>query len=229
MCLLWKIQNGAKATTLSSARRRTAKRAGFTLIELLVVLAISAILIALLARGLTAALGVMSAGEEEAHIKSQLTDAMDTIEVDVRLAKDVDVEHWQRMGNKLSDTTWSPALRLLCADPVNVRKDGLVIYEVDVPSAELVSDSPSERPNMSMTLYRTQSDSNHSGARRESVCDYLVGAIDEEVAMRVRYKNKRGQACALDEDIYSLEVTLSGRSEAGTLVQVARTIPLAKG
>lgn len=200
------------------------KRRGFTLIEMLVVMTISAIIIALLTRGVGAGLGWMSMGLEARTIRAELMSGMDFIEEDVRLAKDIDVDAYS--GN-LENITSTISLRLVVADEKDKRREGVVTYSCALPTSGATADTPPGRPKPNLTLYHAQKDSTHSGAKT-AVASNLGTGVDMPYGLKIYYNDKDGTPCTLAEDIYSVRVVLSGQTRDGELVQVERTMPLGK-
>ncbi|MDO4281087.1 MAG: type II secretion system protein [Peptococcaceae bacterium] len=197
------------------------RQRAFTLLELICVLVTTGILLTLLSHSLVNGLGWLQAGAQERILADQLEQALDTMEQDIRQAKDIDVDYWERQ-NALGQTSTS-TLRLIMSNTV---QEGLLIYRTENSNSTIVNENPTERPKTPKTLYRTLTDSSHSGAS-QPVCIYLNSDWDTPKGMQIHYYNRAGAPCSLEEPVYSVRVVLSGTTKQGAVVSRERRVPLA--
>lgn len=205
------------------------RRAAFTLIEMIVVLVICGLLITLISNGIANSLVWSRVGFEEEVIADQLEQALDFMEHDVRSAVDIDVDYFETADSRpLSEIRTSFELRLLTVDEGNPRAMGRVIYQLRSGSTELSEENPAERPDSNQVLYREQVDSLHSGAA-QPLALYLnrnSNVLSAEKGFQIYYRGRDGEKCSLADDIYSIEIHLSGHTKASTVVTAQRVIPL---
>lgn len=199
-------------------------RQGFTLIEMLCTLAIAGVVLVAASHIVENTLLWSQWGKEEAIIGQQMEQCLDYMENDIRMAKGIDVAYWQKQV-PLDKMFSSPELHLRTIDPQYVDEEGKVVYLVKAGSQEIEKDTPFERPMPNHALYRSQRDSQHSGAN-QSIAMHLNSPLDAERGLRVYYYNRQGQACSLMEEVTSVKVVLAGRTKNGALVKRSRAIPL---
>lgn len=203
------------------------RRAGFTLVECLCVLAVSALVMAFLTQAVANSHTWAQLGAEESILRAQMVQSLDTIEHDVRAAKDIDVAYFQRNDNRpLDEIATAFELRLVTVDEGDAHRHGEVVYSLQLSDNDDFANNPPERPTVRRTLYRSQRDSVHSG-KNEPLGMYLNSFNDSAKGFQVFFCNRAGVRCSLAEDVYSVEVHLAGTTKEGVVVRQSRSIPLA--
>lgn len=202
------------------------RRGGFTLVECLCVLAVAALLIAFLTQAVANSHTWARLGAEETILRAQMAQSLDSIEHDVRSAKDLDVAYFLRNDSRPAEEIATAfALHLVTVDEGNSHRSGNVVYSLQLADNSDFANNPSERPTVRRVLYRSQRDSLHSG-KNEPLGMYLNSLNDPVKGLQIYFYNRSGVRCSLAEDVYSVEVCLAGTTKEGVVVQQSRTIPL---
>lgn len=204
-------------------------RRGFTLIEMLCVLVISGILLTLAGNAIAGSMTWSRTGFEESVISDQLDQALDYMEYDVRSAIDIDVEVTaSSMGRTPSEVRSTTSLRLLTVDEGDPQAMGRIVYQLRSSSNEYNKENPKERPRPNHILYRGHEDSLRLSSKDQPLAMYLSSksGLGEPLGMRVYYYGRDGARCSLAEEVYSVEIQLTGLTKERTAVTRSRRIPL---